>query len=431
MIPPVIEWRRVSAARLRHCSICFNKVIPEIMMGSKYGVMFVGLCGHLSTTAMTGAMAVSKKLCPPLGMVSETAQFKDISFADFSEVVFGGWDIRSCMDSRKALKDVGFDDINQLIEISKNLENIQSRTFPGIILNAGEAISGISEQAHVFKTDRISAAIEKVKEDIENFRAENGTESIVVINLASTEPLIADPDDLKTSAAIKNLIEENRIDHIRPSLVYAYAAITSGCAYINFTPSEGGFSQGLVELAEEYRVPVMGSDGKTGETLVKSALAPMFAIRNLEVLSWEGYNILGNMDGKILQNEENGSTKIRSKDRLLPHILGYHPHSRVSIDYVPSLGDRKTAWDFIHFQGFLNTRMSLQFTWQGCDSALASPLVLDLARFAFLSLERGESGVMTHMASFFKSPWGIDEHSLEKQFRLLEEYRQTLTDQTP
>ncbi len=396
-------------------------------MGSKYGVMFVGLCGHLSTTAMAGAMAVSKKLCPPLGMISETERFKEISFAGLADFVFGGWDIRSCSDSRKALKDIGFDDIDQLIEISKNLETIQSRTFPGIILNAGEAISNISQHAHVFKTDRISTAIDKVRDDIENFKLENGLEKIVVINLASTEPQIADPEDLSSYASIERLIKENRIEGIRPSLIYAYAAITSGCGYINFTPSEGGFSQGLVELAREYRVPVMGSDGKTGETLVKSALAPMFAMRNLEVLSWEGYNILGNMDGKILQNAENGSTKIKSKDRLLPHILGYQPHSRVSIDYVPSLGDRKTAWDFIHFQGFLNTKMTLQFTWQGCDSALASPLVLDLARFGILALERGESGVMSHMASFFKSPWGIDEHSLEKQFRLLEEYCQRVS----
>lgn len=400
-------------------------------MSSKYGVMFVGLCGHLSTTAMAGAMAVAKKLCPPLGMISETEKFRSISFADLFDCVFGGWDIRSCSDSRKALKDIGFDDINQLIEISKNLETIQSRTFPGIILNAGEAISNISQKQHVFITEKISAAIEKVKEDIENFRFENGLEKIVVINLASTEPPIAAPDDLLSRSAIESLITENRLDCIRPSLVYAYAAITSGCAYINFTPSEGGFSQGLVELAQEYRVPVMGSDGKTGETLVKSALAPMFAMRNLEVLSWEGYNILGNMDGKILQNAENGSTKIKSKDRLLPHILGYQPHSRVSIDYVPSLGDRKTAWDFIHFQGFLNTKMTLQFTWQGCDSALASPLVLDLARFAILAMERGEFGVMSHMASFFKSPFGIDEHSLEKQFRLLEDYCQGVIGQTP
>ncbi|MDA3787112.1 MAG: inositol-3-phosphate synthase [Desulfobacula sp.] len=400
-------------------------------MDSKCGVMFVGLCGHLSTTAMTGAMALAKELCPATGMVSEMKNFRDITFTNLSDFVFGGWDIRPCFDSRKALKDIGFDNIDDLIEIAKELERIQSRTFPGIILNAGEAICDISDQRHIFNTDTLSTAIDKIREDIESFKLENGLGKIVVINLASTEPPVADPDSLSSMTSINTLIAENRIDSIRPSFVYAYAAITSGCAYINFTPSEGGFSQGLVDLAQEHCVPIMGSDGKTGETLVKSALAPMFAMRNLEVLSWEGYNILGNMDGKVLQNAENGSTKIKSKDRLLPHILGYRPHSRVSIDYVPSLGDRKTAWDFIHFQGFLNTKMSLQFTWQGCDSALASPLVLDLARFGILAMERGEFGIMTHMASFFKSPWGVDEHALEKQFRLLEEYCIKITDQIP
>lgn len=397
-------------------------------MDSKCGVMFVGLCGHLSTTAMAGAMALAEKLCPATGMISETKNFKNIPFTDLSDFVFGGWDIRPCHESRNALKDIGFDNMEELIKISKELERIQSRTFPGIVLNAGKAISDISDDRYVFKTDSIAAAIHKVREDIASFKLENNLEKIVIINLASTEPPIADPDILSSMASINKLIDENNIKSIRPSFVYAYAAIASRCAYINFTPSEGGFSQGVVELAHEFCVPVMGSDGKTGETLVKSALAPMFAMRNLEVLSWEGYNILGNMDGKVLQNAENGSTKIKSKDRLLPHILGYKPHSRVTIDYVPSLGDRKTAWDFIHFQGFLNTKMTLQFTWQGCDSALASPLVLDLARFAILSMERGESGVMTHMASFFKSPWGVNEHALGKQFQLLEDYCKKIRD---
>lgn len=399
-------------------------------MASRKGVLFVGMCGHLSTTAMAGAIAVSKGLCTATGMISETKRFKEIKFAALSDLVFGGWDIRSCSESTLALKDIGLENIDDICEIVKQIENIQSKTFPGIILNAGDAISDISEQNHVFKTDSIEKAIEKIKTDITGFKFENDLETVVVINLASTEPPIRDTIGLSSIESINQLLYKNKIEYIRPSLIYAYAAISLGCAYINFTPSEGGFSQGLVDLAQKYRVPVMGSDGKTGETLVKSALAPMFAMRNLEVLSWEGYNMLGNMDGKILDNAENGSTKIKSKDRLLPHILGYQPHSRISIDYVPSLGDRKTAWDFIHFKGFLNTKMNLQFTWQGCDSALAAPLVLDLARFAVLALEKGESGIMTHMASFFKSPWGIEEHSLEKQFRMLEEYCMGITDQS-
>ncbi len=178
----------------------------------------------------------------------------------------------------------------------------------------------------------------------------------------------------------------------------------------------------MVQLAEEKGVPVMGNDGKTGETLVKSALAPLFMCRNLEVLSWEGVNILGNMDGRVLNHPENKESKIRSKDGVLPKILGYSPHSSVQINYVPSLCDQKTAWDFIHFSGFFGAKMSLQFVWQGYDSLLAAPLVLDLVRFAELAKRRGESGLMPHLACYFKDPLGVDEHRLYEQFRMLVDY---------
>jgi myo-inositol-1-phosphate synthase len=391
-------------------------------MGSKKGIMFVGLCGHLSTTAMAGCLALEKKLCPPIGLVTQKKALDGISFFDFSDIVFGGWDIRPFHDPKKVLKDTGIDDFQALADIEKKLKKIQERAFPGIAINAGCAIDDLSVKKCVFVSESLSDSIDKVKNDIQRFRSENSLDQVVVVNLASTEPPVQDPEALGSIRAIENLIKENRVESVRPSLIYAYAAIVSKCVYINFTPSEGGLSQGLVDLANQYQVPLMGCDGKTGETLVKSALAPLFAMRNLEVMSWEGYNLLGNMDGQVLQNKENGSTKIKSKDRLLPHILGYPPHSKVTIDYVPSLGDRKTAWDFIHFKGFLNTVMSLQFTWQGCDSALAAPLVLDLARFGILALQRGEYGLMTHLASFFKSPWGVDEHALGKQFQFLEEY---------
>ena len=168
----------------------------------------------------------------------------------------------------------------------------------------------------------------------------------------------------------------------------------------------------------------MGNDGKTGETLIKSALAPMFLWRNLEILSWEGFNLLGNMDGHVLDHPSNCESKLKTKDQVLQQILGYAPHSRVHIHYVPSLDDQKTAWDFVHFKGFLDAKMSFQFVWQGYDSLLAAPLILDLARMAELAKRRCESGLMAHLASFFKAPLGVSEHSLNGQFDLLVEYVQ-------
>ena len=165
-----------------------------------------------------------------------------------------------------------------------------------------------------------------------------------------------------------------------------------------------------------------GKDGKTGETLLKSVLAPMFAARNIRILSWVGHNIFGNRDGLVLDDPHNKASKIRTKDQVISQIVGYKPQTHVSIEYIESLDDWKTAWDFIHFRGFLGVKMSMQFTWQGCDSLLAAPLVIDLARLALHAQRRGEVGVMRHLACFFKSPMGVEEHDFFRQFAMLEQY---------
>lgn len=136
------------------------------------------------------------------------------------------------------------------------------------------------------------------------------------------------------------------------------------------------------------------------------------------MLSWVGHNIFGNMDGKVLDDPVNKANKVRSKDHLLTEILGYKPSTLVSIEYIEDMADWKTAWDHIHFRGFLDTQMTLQFTWQGCDSLLAAPLVLDLVRFTERQHRAGRAGVMTHLASFFKSPMGCDvPRSSRRSFR--------------
>jgi myo-inositol-1-phosphate synthase len=204
------------------------------------------------------------------------------------------------------------------------------------------------------------------------------------------------------------------------SSLYAIAALDLGLPYVNFTPSLGAAPAGVDELARLRGTCHAGRDGKTGETLLKSILAPMFAARNLKVMSWVGHNIFGNLDGKVLDDPRNKSAKLQSKDRAIGDILGYAPQTLTSIEHIASLGDWKTAWDHIHFQGFLGTPMTLQFTWQGCDSLLAAPLVLDLARFTALAHERGETGALSFLASFFKSPLGDAAASFSDQYRALE-----------
>jgi myo-inositol-1-phosphate synthase len=206
------------------------------------------------------------------------------------------------------------------------------------------------------------------------------------------------------------------------SSLYAYAALDLVFPFINFTPSLGASTPAHEELAVLRKTVTGGKDGKTGETLMKSVLAPMFALRNWRILSWVGHNIFGNRDGQVLDDPVNKSSKIRTKDALVSQIVGYKPQTHVSIEYIRSLDDWKTAWNHIHYQGFLGTKMILQFIWQGCDSLLAGPLVIDLARLGLLAQRRGEVGVLQHLACFFKNPMGVAEHDFFKQFAMLGEY---------
>jgi myo-inositol-1-phosphate synthase len=307
-----------------------------------------------------------------------------------------------------------------LMEIKPELDEFHNNIDCGCAGNCGEAIENLVYPAA--KEKSLEQEIEIMRAALRSFRRKWGLDEVIVVNLASTEPPLELSERHCEIESFQKLIAGNEAAMVRASTLYSYAAIVEGCPYINFTPSNGALLPAILKMAAERGVPVMGNDGKTGETLVKSALAPMFAWRNLEVMSWEGFNILGNMDGRILDHPENRESKIRTKDHVLSKILGYSPHSSVSIGYVPSLEDQKTAWDFIHFKGFLGAKMSLQFIWQGYDSILAAPLVLDLVRFAELAKRRAEAGVMTHLASFFKAPIGVENHALQDQFRMLTDY---------
>ncbi len=393
-------------------------------MSKKTGVLIIGARGSLAVTTMIGTMAVIRGYCDKTGMVTALENFTGLNLTELDDLVFGGWDIRQeslASIAHQIVCDTGSLNYHQFKAIEKKLSLIETDIFPGTVQNSGKAVRELVTNLSPYKGS-IQQIIDLLKTDIKKFKQKHALETVVVVNLSSTEPPLAGNNPPLTFSLLKEAIKQNQKDLLRPATLYAFAAIESGCIYINFTPSEGALLPALIEFAISREVPIMGSDGKTGETLVKSALAPLFACRNLKVLSWQGYNMLGNLDGKVLSNSDNKSSKIKSKDKLLPKILGYRPHSKVAIDYVPSLGDNKTAWDFIHFKGFLNTRMSLQFTWQGYDSALAAPLVLDLIRLGIFACQKKEKGLMPQLACFFKSPEGIDEYSLQRQFDTLLDY---------
>lgn len=185
---------------------------------------------------------------------------------------------------------------------------------------------------------------------------------------------------------------------------------------MNFTPSTGIRTRALAEAASARGLPHAGRDGKTGQTLLRSVLAPMFVQRALSVRAWSGTNLLGGGDGAVLADPAAAAAKNAGKERVLADALGAAPEGEVHIDDVPALGDWKTAWDHIAFDGFLGTRMVLQTTWQGCDSALAAPLVIDLARFAARAHEAGLSGPLPELGFYFKDPDPGAPASLSEQY---------------
>lgn len=391
----------------------------------KIGVWLAGIRGTVATTAIVGAHAMAQRLTGRWGLVTELPEVAALPLASFDRFVFGGWEVISASMTERARALAREDHVLpvELVDsVESDLEIVERQVRPGFLNGSTPGIRMLGLLMPFPAKESLSMAVERLKGDLERFRREHNLETVIVVNLASTEVAVTPGREHDDLDAFRRILKDDRHSLITPCSLYAYAALDSGFPYVDFTPSIALKLGALRELAQERGVPFYGSDGKTGETLLKAALAPVFRSRNLEVLSWEGFNILGGGDGQVLKEPEHKTSKLRSKAGVLPAALGYTPHSGVFIEYVPSLGNWKTAWDFIHFRGFMGTRMSAQFTWQGCDAILAAPLVLDLVRLVEFAQRSGEIGAMTHLACFFKDPLGVTVHSYPEQFRLLLDY---------
>jgi myo-inositol-1-phosphate synthase len=391
---------------------------------SKLGVWLIGALGNDATLAVVGTEAMRAGLAERTGLVTDLVDFRGIGLAELDELVFGGHDIREGDFLRSAeefMRDNGVLTPDLLAKLAPRLRAAGREIRLGTAAGCGEAIHRMAAPGACRDGVPLRAQIRDLQRDFAAFRKRNGLARLVVVNLASTEPAIDLLPEFQTLGAFERLLDSKTTCPIPASILYAYAAIDAGCPHINFAPSLGCSLPALDELARIRGVPRMGKDGKTGETLMKTVLAPMFQARNLRILSWEGHNLLGNRDGQILDHPQNNLAKVRDKD-IVRKLLGEQAHSRVRVDYCPSLADWKTAWDFIHFEGFLGAKMRLHFIWEGCDTALASPLVLDLVRLADLAHRRGEGGSMPHAACFFKTPYGVDEIAFPAQFDRLRAY---------
>jgi len=395
------------------------------MARNRIGVWFIGAKGGVASTAIVGLLALRRGLTQTTALVSELPNFKSLDLVDWKDLVLGGHEIRDLSSYEEAMRmctESRAIDGELIAKLKGDLDKLDKVIRPGTVQNTGPTIEGLAMPEVRKKNESPRDAIDRIQADLKKFAADNKLAHVVVINVASTEPPV-DAGQFPTKwNELSKLLDKPKKCPLPASSLYAIASLDLGYSHLNFTPSLGTSLPAIDELARERGTRHMGYDGKTGETLLKSVLAPMFARRNLNVMSWVGHNIFGNMDGKVLDDPANKKAKVTSKDRLLGQILGYPPQTLVSIEYIQSMGDWKTAWDHIHFQGFLGTPMTFQFIWQGCDSLLAAPLVIDLVRFTERAWRNGDTGTLGFLASFFKSPLATDEHDFTVQFQQLEKW---------
>ena len=385
-------------------------------------IWLLGAYGAVSTTAMVGAKALEKGMVDGTGMVSELPEFEGIEDYAPLSFEFGGHEVRmldSAYDAALEHWEMNRHFDREVLEgVRDELKKVKAKK--GTALNCGPGVDGLGKIEALEREGKdLKEIVRAVMKDLKEFR--DG--ETVVVNVASTEPVPKYSGDYHgTLHGFETMIEEDRKEFATASMLYAYAALKLGIPYGNFTPSAGSDLPALKELAVENRVPHAGNDGKTGETLVKTTLAPMFAYRNLKVLGWMGYNILGDYDGQVLSHADNKESKVISKDRVLEKILGYSPYSITEIAFFPSLVDNKTAFDFIHYQGFLGAKMKFYFIWDAVDAIVAAPLVLDIARFLLFAKKTGQYGVVKELAFFFKKPMETDVYNTHRQFETLVEW---------
>lgn len=394
------------------------------MKSSSLGLWLIGAWGGVGTTVALGLSALGRKKMEPIGLVTALPLFEKMALDELDRLVLGGHEIRRTSFARSVeelQQRSGIFGPELVNDCRPDLERWNENIRPGTALHAGPTIEGLAELPETRRARTARETIEAIQKDLREFQEKHRLSQVVVVNVASTEPPFAVGEAQQSCRGLLPLLEK-KDPVLPPSALYAWAALDLGFPYINFTPSLGASFPAIQELAQQRQAVYGGQDGKTGETLLKTVLAPMFALRNWQVLSWVGHNIFGNRDGLVLNDPVNKASKVQSKDRVVTQVLGYKPQTHVSIEYIESLDDWKTAWDHIHFQGFLGVKMIMQFIWQGCDSILAAPLVLDLARLALFAQRQREVGVLRHLACFFKNPMGVEEHDFFRQFSLLEEY---------
>jgi len=384
----------------------------------KLGVLLPGL-GAVSTTFIAGVMSIRKGLSKPYGSVSQMQTIrlggrdekrypliKDfIPLADLKNLEFAAWDIfednayEAAMKA-KVLEKRDLEDVRKEMEKIKPMTAVFDRSF---VKNL--------EGTHVKKGETKWDLAEQVREDIRKFRQEKKLDRLVTVWCGSTEVHIEKQPVHETIESFEKGLKENN-KYISPSMIYAYASIMEGVPYANGAPHLTTDIPALEKLAEEKGVPISGKDFKTGQTLLKTVIAPGLKARMLGVRGWFSTNILGNRDGLVLDDPGSFRSKEISKKSALEFIFQpemypdlyrdlYH---KVRINYYPPKGDDKEAWDNIDIFGWLGYPMQLKVNFLCKDSILAAPVVLDLVLFMDLAQRAGLKGIQEWLSFYYKSP---------------------------
>lgn len=375
--------------------------------------------GAVATTFVAGVMAIKKGIARPFGSLTQMGtvrlgkrtdkrvpMIKDfVELADLNNLVFGGWDIFEDNAYNAALK-AGVLDKTLLDKVKQDIEPItpMKAVFDQ---NYVKKLQG----EHVKNADTKYDYAQMLIEDIQKFKAENNCDRIVMIWCASTEVFIKPDPVHETIESFEKAMKENH-PAIAPSMIYAYASIAAGVPFANGAPNLTVDIPAMVEFARQKGVPIAGKDFKTGQTLMKTILAPGFKARLIGLNGWFSTNILGNRDGEVLDDPESFKTKEESKLGVLEYILqpDVYPelyqnlYHKVRINYYPPRGDNKEGWDNIDIFGWLGYPMQIKIDFLCRDSILAAPLVLDLALFLDLAQRCGMKGIQEWLSFYFKSP---------------------------
>jgi len=407
----------------------------------KLGVLVVGMSGAVSTTFIIGTLAARKGLSKPIGSLTQLsylkytegnsekeALIKDIvPLAQLDQIVFGGWDIfpDSVYDGAMHAQVLTEKDINLVSDEAKAIKPMKACFDPKYITR----LNGTWIKEGKTKWD----LTEQLRQDIRNFKEENDCSRVIVIWAASTETYMPMSDIHNQLDTFEAEMKKAESEYVSPSMCYAYAALAEGVPFINGAPALTVDFPAMWQLADKMQVPICGKDYKSGQTMMKTVLAPAFHSRMLGLAGWFSTNILGNRDGEVLDDPDSFKTKEVSKlsviDSILepekyPDLYGdiYH---KVRINYYPPRNDNKEAWDNIDIVGWMGYPMQIKVNFLCRDSILAAPLALDLVLLCDLAKRCGMKGIQKWLSFYFKSPMHeLDEvpvHSLFEQENMLRE----------